>query len=64
MANIAQDRECQFRSKEQKVTDSITLSLNDSFFHEKGRDTTVEEYFQNIDERLNLKVASGMKKVL
>ena len=24
----------------------------------------MEEYFQNIDERLNIKVASGMKKVM
>lgn len=44
--------------------DSITLSLDDSFFKDKGRDTTVEEYFQNIDERLNTKVAGGMKKVM
>lgn len=45
--------------------DSITLSLDDLFFQDKGKkDTTVEEYFQNIDERLNKKVASGMKKVM
>ena len=46
MAQIALDREqYQLKSKEQRGTDSITLSLNDSFFQEKGRDTTVEEYF-------------------
>lgn len=41
--------------------ESITLSLADSFFLEKVKDTTVEEYFKNIDERVNIKIAQGMK---
>ena len=48
-----------------KFRDSITLSLNDSFFQDTGKEsTTVEDYFQNIDERVNSKVANGMKKVM
>jgi len=39
------------------MNDSITLSLDDSFFQEKGSHTTVEDYFKNIDERVNTKVA-------
>ena len=44
--------------------ESITLSLDDSFFIEKGKDTTVEEYFRNIDERVNAKIAQGMKQAM
>ena len=41
--------------------DSITLSLEDSYFLEKGKEATVEDYFKNIDERVNIKIAQGMK---
>lgn len=44
--------------------DSITLSLEDSFFLEKGKEATVEDYFKNIDERVNIKIAQGMKQAM
>lgn len=44
--------------------ESITLSLEDSFFLEKGKDATVEDYFKNIDERVNIKIAQGMKQAM
>lgn len=46
------------------ANDSITLSLEDSFFLEKGKDATVEDYFRNIDERVNIKIAQGMKQAM
>ena len=50
MASNGQQQEQFQKANQKQVRDSITLSLNDSFFKENGRDTTVEEYFQNIDE--------------
>lgn len=44
--------------------ESITLSLEDSFFLEKGKEATVEDYFKNIDERVNIKIAQGMKQAM
>lgn len=44
------------------VGDSVILSLDDSFFKETGREIQVEECFKTIDDRINYKIAEGLKR--
>ena len=40
----------------------INIDVSDSFFNEKSQ-MPDEEYYRDIDERINSKLADGMKKV-
>lgn len=39
-------------------------SCEEQYYAEHSRDLTVEEYFANIDQRVNLKVAQGIKQAM
>ena len=41
---------------------SVILSLDDSFFKESYRENTVEDCFKTIDDRINFKIAEGLKR--
>ena len=41
---------------------SIVFSLDDSFFKDTGCSSSVEDCFKTIDERINFKIAQGLKK--
>ena len=44
------------------VENQIISSLDDSFFKEAGKETQVEECFKTIDDRINYKIAEGLKR--
>ena len=41
---------------------SIILSLDDSFFKESAKELQVEDCFKTIDDRINYKIAEGLKR--
>ena len=44
------------------IDNSIISSLDDSFFKEANREMQVEECFKTIDDRINFKIAEGLKR--
>lgn len=44
------------------IDNSIISSLDDSFFKEHNREMQVEECFKTIDDRINYKIAEGLKR--
>lgn len=44
------------------IDNSIISSLDDSFFKENNREMQVEECFKTIDDRINYKIAEGLKR--
>ncbi len=44
------------------IDNSIISSLDDSFFKEANREMQVEECFKTIDDRINYKIAEGLKR--
>lgn len=51
---------------QQRLATNITGELEENIFRTSdiGKSTSVEEYFRNIDERVNGKIAAGMKKAV
>ena len=49
-----------------RLATNITTDLEENIFRTSdiGKSTSVEEYFRNIDERVNGKIAAGMKKAV
>ena len=41
----------------------VRIDVSDSYFNDKSYMPDEEHYFREIDERINVKMAEGMKKV-
>lgn len=46
----------------QEENDACPLNLRESFFHDDFH--TVDQFFNNVDDRVNQKIAIGMKKAI
>ena len=44
------------------VDNSVILSLDDSFFKDPAYENSVEDCFKTIDDRINVKIAEGLKR--